>query len=309
MLVSPSTMDKVETVLTSFVGGTVAGVTGAIVGYPFDTIKSRIQTQMHLPSSSLSSTATPLQAFVHSIRQEGFLSLYRGASTQVARSAIGCSILFGLMAQFKWLFSSPPLSSQNVHPDTVLVASAACTGMVEASIYCPFEITMIRMQTQATNSQTTWQCATNIYARYGLRQGLYRGFIPTCCREMVGNTVYFLTYERLKDSLKAKTDRTDMEIFGISGAVAGLVYWCVSFPLDTIKSVVQADALEPKERKYRGFGDCAKQLYAEGQAKRFFRGLSPCLIRAMPVNAVQFMSYEKSMEVLMPLWPKRSQLP
>ncbi|ETV87982.1 hypothetical protein H257_01378 [Aphanomyces astaci] len=302
----PPTLGTVETVVTHFFSGTIAGFTGAIVGYPLDTIKSRMQTQMHLPSAAtIGRRVTPLQAFVHSIRQEGFLSLYRGASTQVARQAIGCSILFGLMAQFKWLFYTPStgVGSAEAHPQIVLAASAACTGVVEASIYCPFEITMIRMQTQATTSQTTSQCARQIFSQYGLRHGLYRGFTPTCCREVVGNTVYFLTYDRVKDQLQAKTQLTPMHVYGTSGAVAGFAYWCVSFPLDTIKSVVQADVLDRRHQKYLGTMDCASKLYREGGVGRFFRGLSPCLLRAMPVNAVQFMSFEKTVEMLTPLWP------
>ncbi|ETW01121.1 hypothetical protein, variant [Aphanomyces invadans] len=211
----PVILSKVQTVITHFFSGTVAGVTGAVAGYPLDTIKSRMQTQMHLPSAGATGRrVTPVQALVHSIRQEGFLSLYRGASTQVARQAIGCSMLFGLMAQFKWLFYTPSAGagSPEAHPQAVLTASAACTGVVEASIYCPFEITMIRMQTQAITNQTTPQCAAQIFSQYGVRNGLYRGFVPTGCREVVGNTIYFLTYDRIKELLQAKTTMSPMQV-------------------------------------------------------------------------------------------------
>ncbi|RHY33514.1 hypothetical protein DYB32_001574 [Aphanomyces invadans] len=292
-------LSKVQTVITHFFSGTVAGVTGAVAGYPLDTIKSRMQTQMHLPSAGATGRrVTPVQALVHSIRQEGFLSLYRGASTQVARQAIGCSMLLGLMAQFKWLFYTPSAGagSPEAHPQAVLTASAACTGVVEASIYCPFEITMIRMQLPPI-----------IFAFFSpCDQGLYRGFVPTGCREVVGNTIYFLTYDRIKELLQAKTTMSPMQVYGASGAVAGFMYWCASFPLDTIKSVVQADALDPRHRQYRGTLDCAAKLFQEGGVGRFFRGLTPCLVRAMPINGIQFMSFEKSVELLTPLWPHRN---
>ncbi|ETW01122.1 hypothetical protein H310_06734 [Aphanomyces invadans] len=302
----PPPLGTVETMITHFFSGTVAGFTGAIVGYPLDTIKSRMQTQMHLPASSTSTRITPLQAFLHSIRQEGILSLYSGASTQVARQAIGCSILFGLLSQFKGLFYTPSdgPGSPEAHPRTVLAASAACTGVVEASIYCPFEITMIRMQTQAMQ-QNTWQCAARIYMDHGLRNGLYRGFFPTCSREMLGNLVYFLSYERFKDMLKTHTSMTDMQVYGVAGAAAGPVYWCTIFPLDTIKAVVQADAMDLRHRKHHGIRDCATHLYREGGISRFFRGLSPCLIRTMPVSAVKFMAFEKSVQVMTPWWPSQ----
>ncbi|OQS00163.1 Mitochondrial Carrier (MC) Family, partial [Thraustotheca clavata] len=253
---------------------------------------------------------SPFQCLVQAVKTEGFLSLYRGASSQVARSAIGCSFLFGLMAQFKWLFHTPTsaLDSTEKYPNLVLTASSSCTGMVEASLYTPFEITMIRMQTH-TSQLTTLQQARYIFTKYGFRHGLYRGYAPTCFREMIGNTSYFFTYGKTKELLMNQTiiqrQLTDLELYGYSGAIAGLMYWCISFPLDTVKSVIQADALNPKYRVYNGVYDCVRKLFQEGGVRRFFRGLSPCLIRAMPVNAVQFISFEKSVDILMPLWPIR----
>ncbi len=123
---------------------------GAIVGYPLDTIKSRIQTQKHLPASVLPGQmpSSVVKIFTDTLRRDGFFSLYRGASSQIARSAIGGSFLYGLMAQFKWLFYTPSAGqgSTEAYPNLVLTTSASCTGMVEAMLYTPFEITMIRMQ-------------------------------------------------------------------------------------------------------------------------------------------------------------------
>lgn len=38
--------------------------------------------------------------------------------------------------------------------------------------------------------------------------------------------------------------------------------------------------------------DAAAKLWAEGGAKRFTAGLTPCLARAFPANAAGFMIYE-----------------
>jgi len=125
--------------------------------------------------------------------------------------------------------------------------------------------------------------------------------VPTCQREMLGNTIYFLTYERMKDLLKEKRiagrELSEMEIYGYSGAIAGFMYWAGSYPVDTVKSVMQADELNVHKRKYPGgIFNCIKQLYAENGLARFYRGVTPCLIRAMPVNAVQFITFEKGIQ-------------
>jgi solute carrier family 25 carnitine/acylcarnitine transporter 20/29 len=55
-----------------------------------------------------------------------------------------------------------------------------------------------------------------------------------------------------------------------------------------IKSAIQGDALDPRhpDRRYQGGIDAARRLWAEGGATRFTRGLSACLLRSVPANAV-----------------------
>jgi hypothetical protein len=68
------------------------------------------------------------------------------------------------------------------------------------------------------------------------------------------------------------------------------MYWLLFYPLDVIKSALQTDALVKSQRKYCGIGDAAKQLYAEGGISRFYKGLTPCLIRSVPANAVMLIT-------------------
>ena len=45
------------------------------------------------------------------------------------------------------------------------------------------------------------------------------------------------------------------------------------------------DAMPRPERSYPTIAETARKLYAEGGVTRFYRGFSPCLIRAAPANA------------------------
>jgi solute carrier family 25 carnitine/acylcarnitine transporter 20/29 len=78
-----------------------------------------------------------------------------------------------------------------------------------------------------------------------------------------------------------------------------LGYWTLAYPLDIIKSAIQTDAINPAERKYKGWADAARQLWREGGVKRYTAGLTPCLARSFPANAAGFAAYEavkKAME-------------
>jgi len=69
-----------------------------------------------------------------------------------------------------------------------------------------------------------------------------------------------------------------------------MTYWAFGFPVDVIKSKMQAD--DVKNRRYRTFWGCAAATFKESGMLGFYRGLAPCLLRAFPVNAASFMAFE-----------------
>ncbi|KAI9905783.1 hypothetical protein PsorP6_014079 [Peronosclerospora sorghi] len=54
-----------------------------------------------------------------------------------------------------------------------------------------------------STSRSNWQCVQNVFRRSGLK-GLYRGFWPTAGRKVLGNVMYFITYETIKDHLLSR---------------------------------------------------------------------------------------------------------
>jgi len=111
-------------------------------------------------------------------------------------------------------------------------------------------------------------------------------------------------YELCRDGLtapgKTVSDLSMTRMF-ISGGVAGVAYWALTYPTDVIKSSLQSDELEHSQRKYHGILDCARKLYHdEGGWRRFFRGFTPCLLRAIPANATMLIVLEKSRQFVDP---------
>lgn len=62
-------------------------------------------------------------------------------------------------------------------------------------------------------------------------------------------------------------------------------------------AAMQADNLVTN-RKYPTVMSTFRQLYAEGGMKRFFPGFAPCMMRALPANAVCFTGYEITVKYL-----------
>ena len=106
---------------------------------------------------------------------------------------------------------------------------------------------------------------------------------------------------------QSPADLPALHIITAAGA-AGILFWLLVYPTDVIKvclnnhwqlhtalttlqhntpqqSSIQADSIDKSKRKYKGIIDCAQQMYKEGGWRRFFSGLTPCLLRAVPANA------------------------
>ncbi len=113
----------------------------------------------------------------------------------------------------------------------------------------------------------------------------------TILREVLGCYFFFLGNECAKHSISLATGRRKDELgplaTAFSGGVAGVSYWASIFPLDTIKSKVQvasrADAWWVAASTWRTGGIAA-----------FYRGVSPCLLRAFPAGAAMFLAYDCS---------------
>ncbi|KAJ3157380.1 hypothetical protein HK101_001454, partial [Irineochytrium annulatum] len=75
--------------------GSVSGIAGKLVEYPFDTVKVRLQTQPLTPLPGEGpSFRGPLDCFLRTVRAEGFAGLYKGISAPVVGAMIENSGLF-----------------------------------------------------------------------------------------------------------------------------------------------------------------------------------------------------------------------
>lgn len=139
----------------------------------------------------------------------------------------------------------------------------------------------------------TYDCARTILKTNGFR-GPFQGITATVCRNFLGVTAYFFFYEVAKIQMagdKPVSSLSPMKVM-LAGGIGGIGYWILSYPFDVIKTAMQCDAVNRNERAYKNTIHCAKTLWAQGGMKRFTAGLSPCLARAFPANAVGFMLYE-----------------
>lgn len=272
-----------------FFAGYASGIALILAGHPFDTVKVRIQTE-----GSSGRFKGPLDCVQQTWRNEGALAFYKGVTPPLVSTGFINSLLFGI--QSKSLYYT---AADRSNPTIGEVARAAViTGGVVSVVISPIEGIKTRLQVQygGPGAQTyagPIDCAKKVYQQLGVRNGLYRGWLPTClCR--MSNYAYFGPYEYMKRTMGSDPNQPLWRSMASSvgaGATAGVCYWTSCYPLDVIKNKIQA-AKDVSPPVYSGMRQAAQAIYADGGLAGFFRGFTPCIVRSLPANAAAFSAYE-----------------
>jgi solute carrier family 25 carnitine/acylcarnitine transporter 20/29 len=116
-------------------------------------------------------------------------------------------------------------------------------------------------------------------------------------REVPSIAAQFAAYEYLKAAFlrHSQSEKLSLHQVMITGGLAGMFCWLVSYPQDIIKTRLQLDPSYKLRSSLSdgGFWNCTKAIYRYDGMKGFFQGLTPCLIRAYLANAIGFFIYEE----------------
>ena len=111
----------------------------------------------------------------------------------------------------------------------------------------------------------------------------------TLLREVPGNGGWFAAYHFFGRLMSGTGRAGDANQFSqlIAGGLAGMAYWGLPYPMDTIKSTVQT--MPPGTKTLA----VAKKLIQERGFLGLYRGCGVTLVRSFPGNAVTFWMAER----------------
>uniref|UniRef100_A0A182WH21 Mitochondrial carnitine/acylcarnitine carrier protein CACL n=1 Tax=Anopheles minimus TaxID=112268 RepID=A0A182WH21_9DIPT len=269
-----------------FAAGCLGGCAGVLVGFPFDTVKVHLQTQNHKNPLYRGT----IDCFRKIIVREGVHGLYRGMSSPMAGVAVVNAIVFGVYGN---------IQRRTTNPDSLyshfLAGTAA--GLAQSIVCSPMELIKTRLQLQdnlprsAERFSGPVDCTRSIWCREGAR-GIFRGLGITAARDMPGFASYFVAYEYM---VRCVVDPSPFVIL-MAGGLAGTFSWLVTFPIDVVKSRLQADGISGKPQ-YSGLIDCVRKSHAAEGLAFLSRGLASTLLRAFPMNAVCFLVVSYTMKL------------
>ncbi|KAL6006248.1 Mitochondrial arginine transporter bac2 [Asimina triloba] len=278
-----------------FVAGGFGGMAGVISGHPLDTLRIRLQQ----PSSNTSAFRLLRQI----VRTEGASSLYRGMGTPLATVTFQNAVVFQVYAVLSRAFDS---SSSSDPPSYRSVALGGFgTGALQSLILTPVELVKIRLQLQhhRGHGEGPVNVAKNIIRKEGIK-GMYRGLTVTVLRDAPAHCFYFWTYEYSRESLHPgcrKNGQESLRTMLVAGGLAGVASWVCCYPLDVVKSRLQAQSQSQKDfppPKYRGIIDCFSKSVQEEGFSVLWRGLGTAVARAFLVNGAIFSAYEVALRYL-----------
>ncbi|KAJ8613798.1 hypothetical protein CTAYLR_004899 [Chrysophaeum taylorii] len=243
---------------TSVVSGTIGGGVGVIVGYPFESVKVRMQTGR---------------------RARLFGSLFSGVSAPLLAVTPQWALMYSMyFAAQSFLDYDGPEAARGA-------LSGALCGLATASITAPVDAIKIQAQNEKLSASTV---VRRLVATGGAR-ALGHGMLATCVHLVLSQAVFFAVYEHVLGRLdKKKKNKTTSGWFDWrpAGGAAGLVEWTTCMTTDTVKTRLQAGPLGTR------YVDAWAATYRDGGLRCFYRGYVPMLCRAIPVNASAYFVIE-----------------
>ncbi|KAL9575955.1 MAG: hypothetical protein Q9212_007525, partial [Teloschistes hypoglaucus] len=250
--------------------GSIAGIIGKTIEYPFDTVKVRLQSQPYPPIYN-----GPTDCFLQSLRspEGGFRSLYRGVSAPFFGAAIETSSLFFCyriaQSALQTLDPTLPQGKGDKLPLGTLLACGAVSGAATSLLLTPIELVKCKLQYAVTSNNGTGSASpqqqrrspltviASVFRHHGIL-GFWRGQLGTLIRETGGTAAWFGSYEVVLTALRRYTDAASASESRrgtgpsssspvshqlLAGASAGVAYNFMFFPADTIKSRMQTEEI------------------------------------------------------------------
>jgi solute carrier family 25 carnitine/acylcarnitine transporter 20/29 len=218
-----------------------------------------------------------------------------------------------------------------------LTRNAICggiAGIASSIIVCPVDLVKTKLQTASgrssisssstsssfSSSFSSYQTTKEIYTNYGIR-GLYRGLLTTVYRQFPSFVIYFGSYDVIKTTLlqhQQQLQQQNLLASIIAGGIAGSLSWAIIYPIDLIKTRIQSLPPPTTATTLTGCssGGAATSYYhliktehimiqsittsiiSQHGWKALYSGFGITILRAFPVNAVIFPTYEVALATL-----------
>eukprot|EP00808_Paulinella_micropora_P017895 g65564.t1 len=270
---------------TYLIAGGTAGIISRTAIAPIERVK--IIYQVSHASSMGSYHSLPMQI----LRNEGFLSLWKGNSAAVLRVIPYMCVTFVGFEEYKSLLkhhlSDTPLN----------LAAGSMAGCTAVALTYPLDLVRATLALQAEGKKPG-QYGTNFFSvlvnmcKAKGFAGMYRGISPTMAGVIPYAGLKFASYEAMKPFLSMWGDGEIHPTTRLAaGASAGLVAQTFVYPFDIMRRRMQTH--EGKGHKYPSVWSGLKQIAREeGIRKGLYRGMTLNYMKTIPNVSIYMSVYD-----------------
>ncbi|PAV63006.1 hypothetical protein WR25_03897 [Diploscapter pachys] len=265
--------------------GALAGAVEHCVMFPFDSVKTRMQSLCPCPEMKC---PTPVHSLYNIVKREGWLRPLRGMNAVAAGSMPAHALYFTVYEKTKEFLTGNTAAHSN---SLAYAASGVVATMFHDAIMNPAEVVKQRMQMAFSPYGSSLECVRCIYRREGFI-AFYRSYTTQLTLNIPFQTCHFVTYEFVQQILNP--DRHyDPKSHMIAGGIAGGLAAALTTPLDCIKTVLNTQQTATVEKdgaknlllkatlQYRGFSDAAAIILSSRGYGGFFCGLQARILFQM----------------------------
>jgi len=284
---APSSPIRDLTFWQSMLCGAVSRSVSQTLMHPANAMKTILQTS-RMGGSDV--TVTSL------VRPSNLRRLTNGAGAQFVLSlpqgAINYAVLESVRAMMRDAVARSDLG-EAIEKNGVVGACMDFMASATSTICCSTianPISMVNENIMAGAYPNFPRAVAGIASERGFK-GFYTGWWPSQCSKIPSYGLTWVCFQRIKEAHSSLFDRpaNDMENSAMGCLASGIVV-CVMMPMDTIKTRLMTQALNPVP--YQGMRDCAVRMLSEEGMASFYRGLTPRLISVVPTVGIQFGVYE-----------------
>ncbi|XP_064457375.1 solute carrier family 25 member 16-like [Ornithodoros turicata] len=294
--------------LKSFFAGGVAGMCAKTTVAPLDRIK--ILLQGHNYHYKHYGVFSGLKGIV---QKENFLGLYKGNGAQMVRIFPYAAVQFVSFETFKRIIRST--FGTNSHGGKFVAGS--CAGVTAAVTTYPLDMVRARLAFQVNGEHVysgIIHTVTSIVRTEGGVRALYKGLSPTVLGMVPYAGLSFYVFERLKAvcleyfpnvcgrPYPGNTGNIVLIVPAklLCGGLAGAIAQTVSYPLDVARRQMQLSMMYPERNKFsKGlFSTLVLTFQEHGISRGLYRGMTVNYLRAIPMVAVSFSTYEVTKQLL-----------
>ncbi|TRM67766.1 mitochondrial carrier domain-containing protein [Schizophyllum amplum] len=298
------------TALRFLLAGGIAGAVSRTCTAPFDRLKIFLITRppdlggvkvAGVPTPGYHALRTIFRAASRIYVEGGVLGFWTGNGLSVAKIFPESAIKFFTYESAKRFFATyvdHVDDSRNISGTSRFLSGGLGGISAQLSIY-PIETLKTQMMSNTGDSRRTLkQAVTNLWTLGGYR-AFYRGLTIGLIGVFPYSAIDMSTFEALKLAYMRSTghDPSVLSLLAF-GSVSGSIGATSVYPLNLVRTRLQASGSSGHPQKYTGVQDVIITTYNREGWRGFYRGLFPTLAKVIPSVSISYVVYEHSKKKL-----------